>query len=321
MSKIPGLRQLLPTKTDVWGEDVKSKNIIENAILPWNRQEIQVTNADKTIDELYDETGDTKVLPSTSQQKKITINGENYRLTNEEYAEFKKNYGQTSAKYIDSLANSSEYKNMTADQQTKAITSIYEYANALNKQNYAKQNNLTFESDILKQANKFTSAGGNLNDFFKYKGMVDGLTKDSEKINTLYKSSLSNQSKKAIYGSLISDKDSTFNALKNDNKLNMNSYLNYKMQKFESDKTDDGTVDGKTVSNSAKTKFYNYLATSNFSYDQRLLLAGSKYKLLSGELSELYNYVDSFNISSSEKLEIFKKLKGYTVYNNGSVGW
>lgn len=317
MSKIPGLRQLLPTKTDVWGEDVKSKNIIENAILPWNRQEIQVTNADKTIDELYDETGDTKVLPSTSQQKKITINGENYRLTNEEYAEFKKNYGQTSAKYIDSLANSSEYKNMTADQQVKAISTVYEYANALNKENYAKENGLTYESDILKQADNFIKSGGNMDDFFKYKGMADGLTKDSEQINALYKSSLSNSSKKAVYGSIINSKDSTFKALNNDKTLNANSYLDYKMQKFTSDKTDEG----KTVENSRKNKLYDYLGTSNLSYNQRLFLAGSEYKLTRNELTALYNYVDSFNISSSEKLEIFKKLKGYTVYNNGSVGW
>ena len=43
MSKIPGLRQMLPVATDVWGNEKEQKgNYIDNAVLPWNKKEIRL---------------------------------------------------------------------------------------------------------------------------------------------------------------------------------------------------------------------------------------------------------------------------------------
>ena len=107
MSKIPGLRNKLPTKTDVWGNDVKqSDNIalrgLENAVFPWTRKNINTTKVDSALEDLYDTTGESSVLP-TSIDKTMTIDKQKYRLTDEEYAKYKKSYGEISYNLINKL--------------------------------------------------------------------------------------------------------------------------------------------------------------------------------------------------------------------------
>ena len=55
----------------------------------------------------------------------------------------------------------------------------------------------------------------------------------------------------------LGKRDNKFNIMKETfttNGLNTTKYLKYKSQEFESDKTDDGTLNGKTVSGSKKKK-------------------------------------------------------------------
>ena len=65
--------------------------------------------------------------------------------------------------------------------------------------------------------------------------------------------------------------------------------------------------------------FSDYMDDANMTYEQKLLLTGMKYKLLPGERDTLANYIDTLPISASEKTDIYKKLKGATVYQNGEI--
>ena len=96
--------------------------------------------------------------------------------------------------------------------------------------------------------------------------------KTKDKIKVLQNANYTNEEKKAIYSNYIDKDDKTYSILNNTGKFNIDDYLDYKQQKFESDKEDDGTINGKTVSGSAKNKFYDYMDDSNFTYDQKLLL-------------------------------------------------
>lgn len=313
MSKLPGLRQMLPVATDVWGNEIEGKNYIENAILPANRKEVKTDKVDEAITKLYDETGESAVIPDTYIQKTLTLDKEKYRLTNEEYAQLKQQYGQTSHDLLEALTQSSDYGKLTNDQKVKAVKEVYSYVKASLKHTYADQNDIDAEdSSVYQKVQNVIQNGGDAKDYFKYIGLTNGMDKDKEKINALENSNIRN--KGAIYESTIGKDDDKYKIMKNTG-INDKAYLDYKQQKFESDKDDNG----KTISGSAKNKFYDYMDDANMTYEQKLLLTGMNYTLLPGERDTLANYIESLPISASEKTDIYRHLKGAKVYDNGEI--
>lgn len=146
---------------------------------------------------------------------------------------------------------------------------------------------------------------------------------DSEKIKILLSSNYSQKEKAAIYEkSILSSQDETYPALKKlfTNKgLNINNYLEYKSQKFEANKKDDGTVKGKSVSGTKKKKVYNYVNKMDISYTQKLVLLGTQYKLSNTERNTLANYINNSDLSYDEKMTLYGKFKGFKVYKNGTI--
>lgn len=325
MSKIPGLRQKLPIKNDIWGNEVKqSDNVVEralrNAVLPYTKKTISNTDVDNALTKLYDETGESSVIPDTIN-KKITINGQDYRFTNEEYVKYKKDYGTTSYELINNLVNTKAYDKLSTEQQQKAIENIYSYAKERNKVDYAKKNNIDIEpSTLYNTMEELKKKGGNQSEYLSYLSQTGGISKESEKNKILADSNYNNKTKEIIYSNGTGSDDSLYNIMKNTG-ININEYLKYKTQTFESDKTDDGTTSGKTVSGSKKAKVYDYVNKMNITYNQRLLLLGTQYSLTNAEQSKLAQYVNELKISKAEKLSIYEKLQGFKVYKDGRVTW
>lgn len=321
MSKIPGLRQLLPVATDVWGNEKEQKgNYIDNAILPWTKKEIITNSTDKALTELYDKTGESSVLPDSFINKTLTYDKQKYRLTDKEYAELKKEYGKTSYAIVSGLTKSSEFNKMSEEQQVKAVSEAYKYAKAKIKSTYASWNDIdTEDSSVYKKVQDVIKNGGDAKDYFLYIGATADVKKDKQRIQILKNSNIG--SKKAIYASTIGSDDKTYSILNNTDNFNISNYLDYKLQDFSSDKKDDGTVKGKTISGSGKTKFYNYMDDSNFTYEQKLLLTGMRYKTTNAERENIFNIINNFELSSKEKLKIMSKMQGFKVYNNGQVSF
>lgn len=321
ISKIPGLRQMLPVATDVWGNEKEQKgNYIDNAILPWTKKEITTNSTDKALTELYDKTGESSVLPDSYINKTLTYDKQKYRLTDQEYAELKKEYGKTSYAIVSGLTSSKAFNKMSQEQQVKAISEAYKYSKAKIKSTYANWNDIDNEdSSVYKKVQDVIKNGGDAKDYFLYIGATADVKKDKQRIQILKNSNIG--SKKAIYASTIGSDDKTYSILNNTDNFNINNYLDYKLQDFSSDKKDDGTVKGKTISGSGKTKFYNYMDDSNFTYEQKLLLTGMKYKTTNAERENIFNIINNFELSSKEKLKIMSKMQGFKVYNNEQVSF
>lgn len=328
LNKIPFASKLLPAKTDVWGNELKREpnklyRALQQAVFPWTEKTLKSTNVDNSISDLYEKTGDNSVLPNTSINKDFTINSEKYRLTSDEYANYKKQYGKTSYNLLNKLTSSSEYKNMTDEQKTKAISEIYSYANEKNKIDYANKNNIkdVKTSTTYNTIEQIKQDGGNESDYFKYVGSTIGANKQEEKINILNNMNISNKSKSAIYKGTFGKDDDVYNMVLSKNGIDINEYLKYKTQKFTSDKKDDGTLTGKTITNSKKNKVFDYVNNMKLSYENRLVLLGQQYKLSTKEREDLFNYINKTNISTEDKLKIYDKMQGFTVYKNGNVSY
>lgn len=327
MSKIPGLRQMLPTKTDVWGNELKqSDNVVqralENAALPWTRKEVSSNIVDKELSNVYNNTGESSVLPD-SINKNLTINKQKYVMTSEEYAKYKKQYGQNSYKLLNSLVTSTQYKKLSNSQKQIAIEKVYEYAKEQIKIDYAKNNNLDYkESKLSETLNALKTANANTSNYLEYIALTKDMEKTNEKITVLANSNFTDKTKQLIYENYIkSENDSQYSAVKA-SEMDITEYLKFKTQEFESDKKEDGTLTGKTVSNSKKTKVVEYLNSMKITGNQRLLLyAMQGYTTTSSQKAQLANYVNGLKLNKQEKLKLYDKFSGFTVYKNGTVKW
>lgn len=75
------------------------------------------------------------------------------------------------------------------------------------------------------------------------------------------------------------------------------------------------------ISGSNPKKIYGYVNNMKISYSQKLLLLGTQYKLNYTDRGTLVNYINSSNLSKDEKMDLFGKIKGITVYNNGNIAY
>lgn len=326
MNKIPGLRQMLPIKTDIWGNEIEqSDNVIqrafENAVFPWARKELNSNSVDKELVKVYKNTGDKAVLPD-SINKEITINKQKYTMTSGEYSKYKKQYGENSYKLLNSLVTANGYKKMSDEEKRVAISKIYSYTTEQIKVDYAKQNGLEYEQSTLSQVtNAIKKVNGNTSNYFEFIAKTQELDKDIEKIKTLANSNYDENTKKAIYENSLGKRDNKFNIMKETfttNGLNTTKYLKYKSQEFESDKTDDGTLNGKTVNGSKKKKVWNYIEQMDITYTQKLLLYGLEYTPSNREQTQIVNYINSLPKTQQEKLEMLSKFQGFTIYKDGT---
>lgn len=326
MNKIPGLRQMLPIKTDIWGNEIEqSDNVIqrafENAVFPWARKELNSNSVDKELVKVYKNTGDKAVLPD-SINKDITINKQKYTMTSGEYSKYKKQYGENSYKLLNGLVTSNGYKKMSDEEKRVAISKVCSYATEQIKVDYAKQNGLEYEQSTLSQVtNAIKKVNGNTSNYFEFIAKTQELDKDIEKIKTLANSNYDENTKKAIYENSLGKRDNKFNIMKETfttNGLNTTKYLKYKGQEFESDKTDDGTLNGKTVNGSKKKKVWNYIEQMDITYTQKLLLYGLEYTPSNREQTQIVNYINSLPKTQQEKLEMLSKFQGFTIYKDGT---
>lgn len=332
MSKIPGLRQMLPTKTDIWGNELKQSNNVlqrglENSVFPWTRKGLTTTDVDKELNNVYKNTGESSVLPD-SINKNLTIDKQKYIMTSEEYAKYKKTYGTTSYNLLNSLVKSNNYKNMSDSQKQYAIEKVYDYATEQIKVDYANNNKLEYEeSKLSKTINAMKKSNANTSNYFEYLALTEDTTKNSEKIKVLTNSSFSNKSKELIYeNNLLSDTDEKYPIIKSTG-LNINSYLKYKLAEsngeFSSDKKDDGTLKGKTISNSAKNKKYNYIVNmEGTTYIQKAILFGLEYTPNKSDKSTIVNYISSMQgKTNKEKLEMLSQFSWITMYKDGTFDY
>lgn len=324
MNKIPGLRQKLPIKTDIWGQEQKqSDNIalraLENAVFPWARKELNSNNVDKEITKVYENTGESSVFPDTIN-KNLTIDKKKYVMTSKEFAKYKKQFGETSYELLKNLINSDGYKKLSDSQKQLAIEKIYSYSTEQVKIDYARQNCLKNEQSTLSQVtNAIKKTGGNTSNYFEFLANTQGLDKDSEKLEVLANSKYDEKTKKAIYENSLGKKDTKYDIVKESftgSGLNMSKYLQYKAQEFKADKKDDGTVNGKSITGSKKDKVFDYIGSiKGATYTQKLILYALEYRPRNASDREIVeNYVRNMpNRTVKEKLEIMSKFAGVTL--------
>ena len=114
-ASIPGLRETLPAKTDVWGNPVKNeggvRNFMNRNINPGNITTYKTDAVSSEIEKISEATG-TSLYPDRTAPRSLKVDGEAVGLTFEQRSMYQKAYGDAYSAAVTSLMNDKNYKAM-----------------------------------------------------------------------------------------------------------------------------------------------------------------------------------------------------------------
>lgn len=114
-ASIPGLRETLPAKTDVWGNPVKNeggvRNFLNRNINPGNITTYRTEAVSNEITKISEATN-TSLYPDRTAPRSLKVDGESVALTFEQRSMYQKAYGDAYASAVSSLMNDKNYKAM-----------------------------------------------------------------------------------------------------------------------------------------------------------------------------------------------------------------
>ena len=242
--------------------------------------------------------------------------------------------------YVNDILSDTERKDggsqvTDAKYMIKNGTSKFDYINCYNK---AQKNNI--DMPTKEEYIEMKESGLSLKTYMNYSVKVkeetekqrksgtikeDGSIKDKDRIQIILDSTYTSTERTALYENYVLDSDDKkYPIIKRtftDNGLNITKYLEYKKQEFEGDKVDNGTVKGKTISESKKKKVWDYIDNMKITGNQKLILWALEYEpSYNYQKQQVVNYVKSLKgVTEKEKLEMMSRFKGVTVYKDGRI--
>ena len=125
-ASIPGLRNTLPQKYDVYGRPMQSDmDFLETLFSPVKRTSIKENNLTNSIDALREKDSDyDKIIPNRPP-KTVKIGDKNHTLTAEESSEYQRLMGELTSKYMQVQGfNDESFKKLSDDDKVKILTNI-----------------------------------------------------------------------------------------------------------------------------------------------------------------------------------------------------
>jgi hypothetical protein len=114
-ASIPGLRETLPAKTDVWGNPVKNeggiRNFMNRNVNPGNITTYKTDAVSSEIEKISDATGNS-LYPDRTAPRSVKVGGESVSLTFEQRSIYQKAYGDAYSASVTALMNDKNYKSM-----------------------------------------------------------------------------------------------------------------------------------------------------------------------------------------------------------------
>ncbi len=328
MYKIPGLRNMLEPVVDIWGNEVKQDErvivrALDNYIMPYSKKYGIATNVDTEIKELYQQTGDTGLIPSVPYDN-IKFKGTKYDMSAKEFTEYKKNYGQTAHDLMAKLFDTNTYKNSTKDEQADMVNRVYDYArdeakriyllnHDVNYTNATKDNVEIYREDYIKGAidndmpvkeYEFMYNNPEKYEFFMDNGITfndyDSADEDGKRA---YSWAFDNPTKYMV------------------SKVVTDDVIEYKsftkaLSEFKADEKADGTK----ISGSAKRKKADYINSLDIDYGAKIVLYKGEYMSDNSYNRDIVNYLISRDdLSYQQVVTILEELD--MKVTNGRVSW
>lgn len=131
-SRIPGWDYQQIPYIDAWGRTESAGTVgrraVDNFLNPAYSSTIIESPMEAELERLYEQTGDTGVLPSRAVRY-VTVDGERKDLTAEEYVKYAQNKGQTAYNILTELTAGASYQAATDDVKAEMVDLVYQYSN------------------------------------------------------------------------------------------------------------------------------------------------------------------------------------------------
>lgn len=131
-AKIPGLSKLLEPALDAHGNAIERPGgnffgrLLLNTISPGYLSISSAEDVDRELLRLYEQTGNTGVLPKPSTETTyVTVDGENLKFTEGEVASYFQNYATYAFSELSGIVASDGYKEMTDEEKADLIEGIF----------------------------------------------------------------------------------------------------------------------------------------------------------------------------------------------------
>ena len=131
--RVPGFDYQQIPYIDAWGRTEETGSLMtraaDNFLNPAYRSTIEESAMELALQELYESTGEARVLPSRAPRY-FKVDGERKDLTAEEYVEYASAKGNTAYVLMDELFQRTEEAGVSDEDMVNAVERVYEYANA-----------------------------------------------------------------------------------------------------------------------------------------------------------------------------------------------
>lgn len=272
-----------------------------------------ISSVSSDIGKLYAEKRDIQNSDATDEKKKSQLKEVQKQINK---------LAKNSLENIDKVTKGDKYAQIDKNQYYKDVEGEWQKVTDKDKEKNKKSElSLKTYSSYKYQMSKVKQQKVNKGEMTK-----DQSLKNDDKIQILLDSNYSDKEKSAIYENYIKTQTKkgeydSFDVIKASS-IDIDEYLKFEQQDFTSDKKDDGTLDGKTVSKSKQKKVVQYLNSMKIDGNQRLLLyAMQGYTTNSSQKSQLAQYVYNLKLNKDTKLELYNKFSGFKVYKDGRVQW
>lgn len=229
---------------DAWGRREDSGPLwlrtANNFLNPAYTSNSEVTPVDEEIQRLYDETGESGVVPDRPQRY-ITVNGERIDLSAEQYTQYAEERGQMQFSMLEGLVDSSAYQRLSDTDKAAVISDVYSYADAVTKSHISDYEPEGWIAKVVE-------SGADPAEYILYKhSLTDGMTL-KERSAALERSGITGREKTDLL--LAENPEWTEKA--REYGVSDRVYVEFKVA--TSDVSADKDEDGKSVSGSKKKK-------------------------------------------------------------------
>jgi len=145
---------------------------------------------------------------------------------------------------------------------------------------------------------------------------------EKDKNKVLLDSSYTSKEKKTIYKATTGKNDELYDNLSKLTDVNINAYLEYKLQDIKGDEDTKSNIVGKTKSGSKKANVKEYIINSNLSGIEKLYIYGKTYKFDKTEKYSMISYLAKSNLSKEDKQQVIKGLTANVEkHKDGNYYW
>ena len=195
LSGIPGLSQTLNAKVDTYGREIENKQTLPLGQM-WDAFKLsnsrETNNVIDEVNRLHSVDPNDSALQVTppSQQKNISVDGTNVRLTGSQRAQLQKDTGVAALEAMSKVIQSSQYAGLSDAEKAAALDKATKDAQKQARKQFIEANNIKADNN-----HGTNNSGGNTTGDYTGKAISSALSKDTGKNAIAMLDSLSQESK------------------------------------------------------------------------------------------------------------------------------